>query len=37
VLSEESGQQVARTAEHIKDIELKEALLKFSKRGKKAD
>jgi hypothetical protein len=35
VLSEKSGQQVAQAAEHIKDEELKKALLKFSKRSKK--
>ena len=35
VFSEKSGQQVAQTAEHIRDKELKEALLKLSKRGKK--
>ena len=37
VLSEKSGQQIAQAAEHIKDKKLKEALLKFSKRSKKAD
>ncbi|MDH5611638.1 MAG: DUF721 domain-containing protein [Gammaproteobacteria bacterium] len=37
VLSKKSGQQVAQAAEYIKDNELKEALLKFSKRGNTAD
>ena len=35
VLSEQSGQQVAQAAEHIKDEALKKALIKFSKRSKK--
>ena len=34
VLSEQSAQQVAQAAEYIQDEDLKEALLKFSKRGK---
>lgn len=37
VLSEKSAQQVAQASEYIKDEELKEALLKLSKRGKKTD
>lgn len=37
VLSKQSGQQVAQTAEYIKDKELKVALLKLSKRGTKTD
>ncbi|MFC1589069.1 DciA family protein [Pseudomonadota bacterium] len=37
VLSEASSQQLIQTAEHIKDKELKEALLKISKRSKKLD
>ena len=37
VLSEQSSQQLAQTAEYIKDEDLKEALLKFSKRGEKKD
>ena len=37
VLSEKSAHQVAQTAEYIKDKELKEALLKLSKRGIKTD
>ncbi|MDH5387325.1 MAG: DUF721 domain-containing protein [Gammaproteobacteria bacterium] len=37
VLSEKSAQQVAQASEYIKDKELKEALLKLSKRGKKTD
>ena len=35
VLSEQSGQQVAQTARHIKDEDLKKALLKLSKRSQK--
>ena len=34
-LSEASGQQLVQTAEHVKDEELKQALLKFSKRSKR--
>ncbi len=37
VLSEKSGQQIAQSAEHIKDEDLREALIKFSKRSKKLD
>ena len=35
VLSKQSGQQIVQTAEHIKDEDLKKALLKFSKRSQK--
>ena len=37
VLSNKSAEQIAQTAAHIEDKELKQALLKFSKRGKKLD
>lgn len=35
IFSEAAAQQMAQTAKHIKDDELKSALLKFSKRSKK--
>ena len=37
VLSEQSAQQVARAAEHIRDEDLKKALLNLSKRGNFAE
>ena len=37
VLSKKSGEQVAQAAEYIEDQELKEALLKLSKRSEKVD
>ncbi|MCW8831497.1 MAG: DUF721 domain-containing protein [Gammaproteobacteria bacterium] len=36
-LSKASGKQLAQTAEYVKDEALKEALLKFSQRGRKKD
>lgn len=37
ILSEQSSQQLAQTAEYIKDTALKSALLKIAKRGEKKD